>query len=74
MVNGQCLVIGLELLHASYQGIAALDGLGIVARSAETTNRAVTLHANHTLRGSEVEEVLLQFLILVGHDEAEVHD
>ena len=39
----------LELLHASYEGVAAFDGLGVVARSAETTNTAVTLNTNHAL-------------------------
>ena len=63
----------LELLHASDEGVAAFDGLGVVARSAETTNTAMTLHANHTLADCEVEEVLLQLLVLVGHHEAEVH-
>ena len=66
-------MISFELLHASYESLATFDGLGIVAAGAETTDAAVTLNANHTLRGSEVEEVLLQLLILVSHDEADVH-
>ena len=78
MINGQYsmvneLVLCLKFLHACYESVAAFDGLGVVARSAETTNRTVTLHANHTLRGCEVEEVLLQLLVLVSHDEADVH-
>ena len=42
-------MISLELLHASYESVAAFDGLCVVARSAETTYVAVTLYANHTL-------------------------
>ena len=63
----------LKFLHAGDEGVAAFDGLGVVARSAEATNGAVTLHANHSLRDGEVEELLLQLLVLVGHYEAEVH-
>ena len=48
-------MISLEFLHASHECIAALDGLGVIARSTETTNRTVTLHTNHTLRNGEVE-------------------
>ena len=66
-------MICFEFLHAGDEGVAAFDSLGVVARSAETTNRTVPLHTNHTLRHCEVEEVLLQLLILVGHHEAEVH-
>ena len=66
-------MISFEFLHASYEGVAAFDGLGVVARGAETANRAVTLHTNHTLRYCEVKEVLLEFLILRSHYEAEVH-
>ena len=64
----------LKLLHAGYQSLAALDGLGIVAAGAESAHRAVALHADHALRGSEVEEVFLQLLVLVGHHEADIID
>ena len=63
----------LKFLHAGDEGVAAFDGLGVVARSAEAANRTVTLHANHSLRDSEVKEFLLQLLVLVSHHEAEVH-
>ena len=63
----------LEFLHAGDECVAALDGLSVVARCAETTNTAMTLHTNHTLRYSEVQEVLLQLLVLWSHHEAEVH-
>ena len=66
-------MISLEFLHASYEGITAFDGLGVVARSTETTNTAVTLNTNHTLRYCEVEEVLLKLFVLISHNEAEVH-
>ena len=66
-------MISLKFLHASYECIATLDGLSVIARSTETTYRAMALYANHTLADSEVEEVLLEFLILRSHDEAEVH-
>jgi hypothetical protein len=49
MFNGQWSMTILELLHAGNEGVAAFDGLSVVARSTETTNRTVTLHANHTL-------------------------
>ena len=42
-------MFSLEFLHAGDKSVAALDGLGVVAGSTEATNRAVTLHANHTL-------------------------
>ena len=42
-------MISFEFLHACYEGVAAFDGLGVVARSTETTNRTVPLHTNHTL-------------------------
>ena len=32
------LVICFEFLHASYESVAAFDGLGVVARCTETTN------------------------------------
>ena len=67
-------MVSLELLHASYESVAAFDGLSVVARCTEAAYRAVTLHADHALGSSEVEEVLLQLCVLVGHDEAEVHD
>ena len=43
------LMISFEFLHAGDEGVAAFDGLSVVARSTEATNRTVTLHANHTL-------------------------
>ena len=43
-------MITLKFLHAGDEGVAAFDGLGVVARSTETTDRTVTLHTNHTLR------------------------
>ena len=64
-------MISLKLLHASHECIATLDGLSVVARCTEATDRAVTLHTNHSLRDGEVEEVLLQFLVLSSHYEAE---
>ena len=66
-------MVSLELFHAGNEGIAAFDGLGVVARCTEAAYRAVTLHADHALRGGEVEEILLQLLVLVGHHEADVH-
>ena len=42
-------MISLELLHASYESVAAFDGLSVVARSAEATNVTMTLDTNHTL-------------------------
>ena len=67
-------MISLEFLHACYESVATFDGLGVVARSAETTHRAVSLNTNHSLADGKVEEVFLQFLVLVGHYEADVHD
>ena len=66
-------MLSLKFFHAGDEGVAAFDGLGVVARSAEAADRTVTLHADHTLRDSEVEEFLLQLLVLRSHDEAEVH-
>ena len=71
MVN--VLVLSLKLFHAGDEGVAAFDGLGVVARSTEAADRTVTLHADHALRDGEVEEVLLQLFVLGSHDEAEVH-
>ena len=73
MVNGQWSMITLEFLHAGNEGVAAFDGLGVVAAGAEAADRAVTLHTDHTLRYGEVKELLLQLLIFIGHHEAEVH-
>ena len=73
MFNGQWSMITLKFLHAGDEGFAAFDGLGVVARSAEAADTAVTLHTDHTLRYGKVEEVLLQFLIFRSHHEAEVH-
>ena len=68
------LIVLLKLLHASNEGVDAFDSLGIVAAGAESSDAAVTLDANHTTLGSEVEEWLLQFLVLVVHNEADVHE
>ena len=62
------------MISLGYESVAAFDGLSVVAAGTETADRTVTLHANHALGSSEVEEVLLQLLVLVGHDEAKVHD
>ena len=66
-------MICLKFLHASNEGVAAFDGLGVVAACAETADRTMTLDTNHSLADGEVEEFLLQLLVLVGHHEADVH-
>jgi hypothetical protein len=38
MFNGQWSMTILEFFHAGDEGVAAFDGLGVVARSTEATN------------------------------------
>ena len=73
MVNGEWSMTTFKFLHAGYKGVTAFDGLSVVAAGAEAADRAVTLHTDHSLRHGEVEEFLLEVFVLVGHDEAEVH-
>ena len=42
-------MISFELLHASHECIAALDGLCVVAAGAEASHGAVALYADHAL-------------------------
>ena len=53
-----------KFLHALHESLNAFYRHCVVARSAETTYVAVTLHANHTLAGSELQELVLEVLIL----------
>ena len=61
-------------MHFTSDCLNAFDRHGVVARSTETTHVAVTLHADHALACSELEELVLQVLILWLQDEGDVHE
>ena len=64
----------LELLHAADQRLHALDGQGVVTRSAETADEPVALDADHAARLGELHELGSELLVTLGHDETDVHE
>lgn len=62
-----------KFLHALYQCPYTLNRESIVERRTEASHRAVTGNAHHTLRLGKIAKLLLELLVVVRHDETDVH-
>ena len=63
-----------KLLHGFHQGFHTFDGHGVVGRCAEAAHIAVSLDAMHATGSGKLTKFVFKFFLVIGHDEANVHE